>query len=193
MHDVELDGAGLVSGGVPDARVAGRQPAALIEPACVRDASYVTANLSPDDEREARCQLPDGMKTYELAYSLLMGSDAYVAKVRGDPVAVFGVYPMTVCALSVWMMGTKDAWRAVPEITRFMEGELLPRKVAEGYLTMEARTIEDHHIAHQWMRDTGAECVSTPFEYGKHREKFLLFRWTTDAFGAIKRRARPAP
>lgn len=159
----------------------------------LRDASYVTANLSPDDEVETRCQIAPETKTHELAYALIMGGDAFTAHVRGEPVAVFGVYPVSVCCLSVWMLGTKDAWRAVPEITRFMEDELLPQKVAQGFLTMEARSLETHHVAHRWMRDTGARCVSEPFEYGRSREKFLLFRWTTDAFGAIKRRARPRP
>lgn len=122
-----------------------------------------------------------------------MGSDAFVAKWHGDPVAVFGVFPLTCCCLSVWMLGTKDAGRAVPAITAFMDGEMLPQKVAEGFLTMEARSIEGHEAAHRWMRATGAEVIGEAFEFGKHREKFLLFRWTTDAFGAIKRKRGPKP
>ena len=157
-----------------------------IEPATLRDASYIMANLCERDREEVMCQVPEGTKMHEMAYNLLMGSDAYAARLRGNPVTFFGTSMINVACRSVWALGTDDMIKTVPAITRFFANDLLPLLIAEGYHTMEARSLITHQQAHRWMLGTGAKVSGEPFEYGRNREKFLLFRWTADTFEANK-------
>ena len=156
-----------------------------LQPAVLRDASYVMANLRPEDELEVLCQVPDDVKRHELAYNLIMGSDAYTVRVDRDPIALFGTSPMTVNCLSVWALGTAAVWRAVPLINRFMLFDHLPARMAEGFNCMEARSHVEHRSAHRWLEAMGGKVLGEPFEFGKAREKFLLFRWTSDVFQEI--------
>lgn len=153
-----------------------------IGPAYMRDASYVCANLNDMDRAEAFCQLPDSMKTHELAWGLLEGSEAWTAFWKGRPVAIFGTAPIHVSALSVWMLGTDRSWRVAVEVVRFFKQDIGPRRVVQGYRTMEARTWERHTAAHGWMEGAGARRWTPPFEYGKNGERFVIYGWTAEAF-----------
>lgn len=159
-----------------------------IEPACLRDASYVMANMRPTDAAEVLCQVPAEVKRHELACWLVTGSDAFVAYVDGRPSMVFGTSPVNVVCLSVWAVGTKRARRCIPAVTRFMIAEHLPKRVAEGYKSMEARSLVAHAEAHQWMQATGAVAHGPDFAYGKDDEMFRLFRWTSEALAPAARR-----
>lgn len=155
-----------------------------IRPACLRDASYVCANLNDLDRAEALCQMPDTAKMHELAWMLISGEgESYVAYWRGKPVAVFGVSPQHVAALSVWMLGTDQSWRAAPQIAAFIREDIGPRVAAQGFRTMEARSIETNRMAHQWMERAGGRRWTQPFEWGRNGEKFVLFRWSARDMG----------
>lgn len=164
-----------------------------VRPATLRDASYVMACLRPQDRAEVLCQVPDGTKMHELAYQLLMGSEAYCATFNDQPAMFFGVSPINVACLSVWALGTRHMIRVTPAVTRFFADELLPAKIDEGYHTMEARSLIDHTLAHRWITGAGGRASGEPFIFGKNREKFLLFRWTADSFEANKAQYRRAP
>lgn len=157
----------------------------VIAPATLRDVSYVMGNLRPLDEIEVMCQMPDGAIKHEIAYQLLVGSEAFVALFNDQPVACFGTAPINAVALSVWMLGTRRCWRAANAISRFFVDTIIPDRLAEGYTVMEARSWEKHHVAHSWMVSTGAKRDGEPFIFGKGRQKFLTFRWTDTDFRAI--------
>lgn len=159
-----------------------------IVPACLRDATYVVANMRERDRQEISCQLTPETRDLDLAYGLLMGCDGYIAKLDDRPVFFFGTSPMNVACLSVWGMGTRHTRRVIGEVTRFLVQRVIPDRMAEGYVTMEARSHVDHAQAHRWMRSTGAVVVGDPFVYGRDREKFLLFRWTDDVIGVAAAR-----
>lgn len=163
-----------------------------IRAATLRDASYVVANMRQRDADEVWCQLPDGVKSHEVTYNLLMASDAFTAFLDGVPAMFFGTSLMNAAALSAWAIGTSKAQRVVPAVTRFLVEEHLPDRVRDGFVVMEARSHIDHVEAHRWMLSTGAQIVGEPFPFGRSREKFLLFRWTEASFGAIKRKRRRA-
>jgi hypothetical protein len=160
-----------------------------IRPAVIRDASYVAANLRALDRREAFCQLADSVREHELAWGLLEASTAYTAFWRGQPAAIFGTSPISVTALTAWMLGTRHARRTVPAITRFMLDYVVPWRIANGFRVMEARSIEDHSEAHRWMEATGAKLLTPkPFEWGKTGEKFVLYQWRAADFMEAKDR-----
>lgn len=161
-----------------------------IRDATLRDVSYVTANLATADRREVMCQVPDGTKTHELAYALLHSGDAFCAFMDDLPVAAFGTSPITVSCCSIWMLGTMHARRAVPAITRHMmdvHGEVI---LDRGTVSMEARSIVDHHEAHRWMVRCGAVRVDPAYPFGKNGEMFYTFRWTRESFAHIREQMR---
>ena len=67
---------------------------------------------------------------------------------------------------------------------------VLPSLLEIGYHMLEARSLNSHTMAHNWMLATGAEIVGPPFPWGRNRETFLLFRWTVESLGRIKRKQR---
>lgn len=156
-----------------------------IKPATLRDASYVMANMRAQDQAEVMCQVPAATKTHELAYHLLMGSEAFAASYNGQPAVFFGTSPINVACLSIWAVGTKRMQRAVPAVTKFLRGHV-DTKVAQGYRTIEARSLETHYSAHRWIEGAGGVRSGEPFVFGRDGEKFLLFRWTAPGFGANK-------
>lgn len=160
----------------------------VVQPATLRDASYVTANLRDADVEEVMCQVPEGTRRHEIAYSLLMGGDCFAALLDDQPVAIFGTAPINAACVSVWALGTPRVWRVVTAINRFLLTEHLPLRLAQGYRTMEARSHSAHREAHSWIEALGGVQHGGPFEFGRDRETFLLFRWTSDAFESIKQK-----
>lgn len=157
-----------------------------IKPAVFRDASFITANLRPIDYAEAFCQLPDGATTIELAWWLLHSGDAFIAYLDDTPVFFFGTSPMTATCYSVWGLGTDRTTRVIPAVTRYLMTTHIEKRIAEGALTMEARSILEHREAHGWMRGVGATQLGEPFEYGKGGELFVLFRFTVAGYRAMR-------
>lgn len=152
----------------------------------MRDITFVAANMRPVDDEEIMSQMPDSMTRTQVGAALLQG-DAYVAFVRGRPTLAFGVAPMNVVALSVWAFGTEGMWRAVPAVTRFLQRDVIPRYIDDGYRIMEARGLATNNLARNWMLGTGATIAGDAFEFGKGGKKFLLYRWTADGFAGITR------
>lgn len=152
-----------------------------LEPANIRDLSFICANMRAEDWREIECQWPEGASRNEIAAAALSSPEAWVASWKGQPVAAFGVQPLNWSALSIWAFGARAMWRAVPELTRFILGECVPRWIASGVTRVEARSIVGHDAAHRWMRGMGASEVASPC-WGRNGEDFMLFSWTRDQF-----------
>jgi hypothetical protein len=159
---------------------------ATIHAATLRDATYVMAWLRPADELEVMCQVPEGTRRDAIAYSFLMSGDTFSARLGDQPIAIFGTSMINAACLSVWALGTKRVWRAVPAINDFMTGVHLPERIRQGYHSMEARSHVDHEQAHSWLKAMGGTVHGLPFEYGRGREKFLLFRWSSDDLERIR-------
>lgn len=171
-----------------------QRPRPRVIPSTLRDASFVMANLRQRDYDEIMCQVPEGTKTHEVAYGLNLSLEAWAIHLEErQPIALFGVNYMTPACVGVWAMGTRHMWRAIPLLTSFMKTDVVPRLIAQGYRTMEARSHVLHLQAHRWMHSTGAVQVDPPYEYGRNGEKFITFRWTADAFTSISSTKSGAP
>ena len=161
-----------------------------IEPANLRDASFVTANMRPADAREIFCQLPDDYRTDTLAMWSMQAGDAYVAYLKGQPVGFFGTAPMTVCCFSVWAMGTRRFERAAPAVGRFILDKLVPARIEQGFTNAEARSMVGNDKAWRWIKNLGGLPASAPFLYGKGGERFILFRWTVAGYRSMSAKTR---
>lgn len=156
-----------------------------IKPACLRDTSFVLANMRAKDRAEVFCQLPDGVTCPQLAMHLLRGK-GFVAYLDDQPVMVFGTSLLNVCTASVWALGTPKTWRVVPAVSQFIMLEHVPDLLDQGITSVEARSILGHDQAHKWMLGLGAERSGEPFVYGKGGELFQLFRWTVEGYRTIR-------
>lgn len=146
------------------------------------------ANLRPRDTAEIFCQIPGEPKTHELAHTLVnYALHAFAVRIDGQPVAAFGVSYLSAAAVSVWAFGTKRMRRAVPSITRHVRGVIVPDLIADGYRTMEARSMVGYVEAHRWMLSTGAVQADLPYVFGKNGEEFVTFRWTAESYAGTNR------
>lgn len=158
-----------------------------IQPANLRDASWIMANLRAADREETFCQLPDGLPTAKLAEWFITGGDAFIAYHRDRPALLFGTTRIHVCAMSVWALGTDTANRTIPVVSRFLIEHAIPWRLDEGFTCMEARSLETHHDAHRWMESMGGVREGEPYLYGKGGERFVTYRWTVAGYRAIRR------
>ena len=163
---------------------------ATIHDATLRDATYVMSWLRPADEEEVMCQVPANMRIDHMAYNLLFSGDTFAARIGDQPVGFFGTSIINAACLSVWALGTRDMWRAVGAMNRFLIDEHLPARITQGYHCMEARSIVTHTDAHRWIKQLGGKQHGEPFAFGRNREKFLLFRWDADDLAATAKRCR---
>lgn len=133
--------------------------------------------MRSEDWREIACQWPEGTSPTQIAMIAGSYGEAWCAHWRGQPVAAFGAVPITVSVLSIWAWGNRSMVRAIPAVTRFITGELVPRWIGEGVTRVEARSVAGHDTAHKWMRSLGASAVPLPC-FGRNGENFILFGWT---------------
>lgn len=151
-----------------------------IEPANLRDCTYIGANLREEDRREIMCQLPDDVSGAAMAASVFAGAPepwTRIASLDGQPVAAFGFMPFTVPVWLAWAWGTKLLPRVAPAITRWCweeEQQLLEL----GVRRVEVRTIEGHHQAHRWLESLGCKRVCDLPDHGRNGELFHLYAWT---------------
>lgn len=151
-----------------------------IEPANLRDCTYIGANLRDEDRREIMCQLPAGITGAVMAASVLAGVPedwTWVASVDGQPAAVFGFQPYTVPVWLAWAWGTRHLPRAMPAITRWCWSQE-QRLLDAGVMRLEARSIEGHHQAHRWLEALGCKRVCDLPDHGRNGELFHLYAWT---------------
>lgn len=148
----------------------------MIEPINLRDTTYVLGNLNEADHNELACQF-SSLDLMELAQTLIFTPYAFQARVKGRPVAVFGMHAMTSVTVSAWALGTDESRRAFPTITRFGLGPLFDQLRADGYRWVEARSDNRNELAQGWLsRSLGAEAVAQLTAYGTGGEDFTLFR-----------------
>ena len=148
-----------------------------IQPATMAAVSYVAANMRPEDRAEIWCQLHPDTPPEAVAQISLSSGQAWVCWLNGQPVAAFGWGSLNYRAASLWAFGSPPMRRALPEITKFVVN-MLARRFAESHLSyLEARSLVDHHEAHEWLQALGGLPVATLENYGGE-EDFILFTWT---------------
>lgn len=165
-----------------------------IEPATLRDASYVTANMRAADRREVYCQLPPEIDNIGVAWMSVENSQGrcWTAFENDEPIACFGLSAITGYVMAVWLFGTDRMKRAVPEITRFMLKHVVPGLETEHWQRLEARVHRDHDLAHIWITAMGARLDCVLPVWGRDGEPFYLYSWDRADWqsGKIKQRMR---
>ncbi|MEX3008350.1 hypothetical protein [Hoeflea sp. TYP-13] len=151
-----------------------------IEPANLRDVSYVAANLRAWDREEIYCQLPLGTKPEAIAAHSLAVGEAWTAFYKGLPMAAFGFQTISAGVLTGWAYGRDGMERCIPAITRFVFTYKVPEWLEAGITRIEVRTIETHVSAHRWLEAAGAERICALDQWGRDGERFHLYAWVCD-------------
>lgn len=150
-----------------------------IQPACVRDVTWIASNMREDDRREIGCMLPEGTALSHAAVAMLYGSGehAFVAYLKGEPVAAVGVSRLSPWLGSAWAFGTDRTRRVIPALTRWVVTEWKPRMIADGFTRVEVRTIIDHDLSHRWLESLGFEREGLCRGYGRNSEDFVQYAY----------------
>lgn len=150
-----------------------------IVPGNIRDLSFIAAHLRADDLQEAEALI--GPFHYIDLAAMHLRDVVYVALDDGSPVAAFGAHRMIGNHLWLaWSWGTDGLGKAVPAITRFIKGEMIPELLSYGAHRVEARALASHTMARKWLKLMGAsERCELPF-FGINGEAFVLFDWTKE-------------
>lgn len=152
----------------------------MIEPANLRDLSYIFANLRARDRREMVAERgawhPASVAQFVTA-SPEIARRAFIARTKaGVPAVGFGAAPVTPTTVNAWLLATDQALRCIPEVTRFVDGPLRRQLVVDGYRWAEARALAENAEALGWLAALGGRIVAELPGYGVGGEKFVLYR-----------------
>lgn len=148
------------------------------------ECTYVASNMREYDRAEIMCQLPDdspqshaGLFAWEMSKP-----NAWTAKIDGQPVAVFGVTPVTLSqnVQQLWMFGTDQLLAILPFAGLFVVNVLLPTMKERGLTRIEVRAMYEHDETHAWMKNLGAHTVGPLGGFGKNGERFIMYAWEWD-------------
>ncbi len=164
-----------------------------MQPANLRDASYVAAHMRPIDRAEIFCQMAPDARSESLAWMALNGGgQQWCAWHEGEPIACWGWSHLHHKAGILWAWGTKDFTKAVPAITDMALNVLVPLFDEQGMQYLEARSMVGHDQAHKWLQMLGGVPSCTLPTYGSNGEDFVLFTWSRARWddGSLKRHYR---
>lgn len=149
-----------------------------IEEVNLRDLSFIIANMRDMDRKEILCQYPydDDRENLKVLTHGVMAAQSFkhIAKLKGQPVAVFGMQEVSPKRFKGWAFGTDKMKRAVPAITKFIQEKYITH--LEQYANrIEAESLVGHEQAHKWLVGLGSTPVLTMKKIGKNGEDFILF------------------
>ncbi|POF29605.1 hypothetical protein [Roseibium marinum] len=152
----------------------------MIKDLCVRDASFIAANMRVEDFREIACLWKDwntralGLCALETAIPGMVWSIWY----DGQPAAAYGFSRASAFDpehWQAWAFGTPRFRRCVPMMTRHITS-LRPQIVRECR-RLQVITLVDHDIAHGWIEALGAKREGRLRSYGRGGEDFYVYAW----------------
>ncbi|MEO9528850.1 MAG: hypothetical protein ABJL00_04560 [Roseibium sp.] len=165
----------------------------LIKRLCVRDASFIAANMRRQDFREIACLWETwdtralGICAVETAVPGMVWSIWY----EGQPAAAFGFSRASAFDpdhWQAWAFGTDRFKRCVPRMTQQFV-ELRPR-IERDCRRLQVITHKDHDIAHGWIEALGATQEGLLRSYGRGGEDFYVYAWVRQG---ADRRSGSAP
>lgn len=164
-----------------------------VRPATLRDLCFTAANAREIDKQEIVASGPRTMQeagyiTWELTDKI--GGVAYSVWVDGNPEFSFGFTRQTELIpglFSGWAWGSDKTMACMVEISRWARnGHLFGILDKLGVARIEARSIHNHFEAHRWLLWLGFERETDLKDWGRNRERFVLFGWTRSEFRSEK-------
>lgn len=111
------------------------------------------------------------------------GGEAFVAFLRGEPVFAFGTNGSFPHVRWLWGFGTDKATRVMPEVTRFVKEEWLPRMMHSGVRRIEVRLPRSCTQSIEWLKSFGMYIESDDVRHlSLTGEPFVQLAYTRDQF-----------
>ena len=155
----------------------------MIKDLCVRDASFIAANMREADFREISClwKLWDtralGICAVETAVPEMIWSVWY----EGQPAAAYGFSRASAFDpdhWQAWAFGTKHFKRCVPVMTRHLTS--MRPAIRQACRRLQVLSYKDHDIAHRWIVSLGGRKEGHLQSYGRGGEDFFLYAWVRE-------------
>jgi hypothetical protein len=157
-----------------------------IEPANLRDITYVAANMRISDLKELSCQVPENWTASHIGGFCLEASNglAFIGKYNGQPVVAFGLSPITpnYKVMSAWMFGVNRMERFLPLVAMFWATKIIPQCIESGMTRIEARSLNEDDTISSFFRSMGARQVDVLEDFGGLGVDFTLYTWFVSDF-----------
>ena len=147
----------------------------------MRDASFIAANMRPQDFAEIGClwERFDSRMLGIAAMRSAVDGMAWSVWYDGQPAAAYGFSHAAAFDpehWQAWAFGTERFRRCVPLITRHLKSIRLI--VERDCRRLQVITHTEHDIAHGWITAMGAEREGLLRSYGRNGEDFFVYSWT---------------
>ncbi len=158
----------------------------MIRDLCLRDASFIAANMRDQDLREIACLWKEWDTRALAACALQTAVPGMVWSLwyDGQPAAAYGFSRASAFDpdhWQAWAFGTDRFRRCVPAITRHL---LDIRQIVErDCRRLQVITLENHDIAHGWIEALGATREGRLRAYGRGGEDFYVYAWVRKTSG----------
>ncbi len=152
----------------------------MINELCVRDASFIAANMRAADFKEISCLWKewDTRLLGVCAMRTAVPGMVWSIWLDGQPIAAYGfsyAAPFDPDHWQAWAFGTDRFKRAVPLMTRHL---LSIRDLVEARCRRcQVITHVDHDLSHRWLRSLGADREGLLRSYGRNGEDFEVYSW----------------
>jgi len=108
------------------------------------------------------------------------GDFQWIAYHGNRPVASIGAAPCWPGVWTVWAFGTEEWPRVALTLTKHIKHFMLPALVHAGAHKAFCHVLATHAQARRWLERLGAEPEAELDEWGKMREKFVVYSWRQD-------------
>ncbi|TYC55678.1 hypothetical protein FMN50_11575 [Rhodobacterales bacterium] len=155
----------------------------MIRDLCVRDATFIAANMRPADLGEIGCLWKE-LDTRVLgtcAVKTSVPGMAWSVWYEGEPAAAYGFSQAAAFDpdhWQAWAFGTERFRRCVPLITRHFK-RIRPL-VEQECRRLQVVTHAQHDISHGWIEALGGRREGVLRSYGRGGEDFYLYAWVRE-------------
>ncbi|MRG70349.1 hypothetical protein GH722_01085 [Alphaproteobacteria bacterium HT1-32] len=149
----------------------------ILQPACLRDLSWVAAFMRQADRDEVFALMADDNPLALAARLDLVTEQAWCAHWRGRAVAAFGATPNGPHVAEVWLFASDDWSHVALSVTRFILRRVMPDLAAAGFVRAQCQSAAGHVTAHAWLERLGAVREGIHPLRGRGGETFITFAW----------------
>lgn len=151
-----------------------------IEPATLRDVTWIGAHMQTGDIKEILCQCPPDTNPSAAAAACWHGTQPdwrFVARYRGTPACAFGLMAVTYPVWLGWAFGTGRMWKTMPAATGYLKSRTADI-MAAGCRRIEVRALKNYGVARLWIARLGGKFMCDLPDCGNAGETFELWQWT---------------
>jgi hypothetical protein len=139
--------------------------------------SFVAHNMRDWDRREIFATRMDDDVDALVKAAAGCGDVSWVAG-DDEPIAAFGCAPMWPGVWSMWLMATDNFPQIGFRVTRLITRSIVPMLFAAGAHRLEARSMEGHTDAQEWLEVIGAKREATHKGFGRDGQDFHVYVWS---------------